>query len=525
MSDPRLEFVLSEIILPTGTRVGESIEKDPWVVDKFLGPIFETNRKGLPKHSLAYLEMPRGSWKSGGLAAVAIAEAVLFPGTDIIICAVDRDQAAIDLDMLDGYVRSNPKLQALFKSRERGDIRLVEGDSRIRVISADVPGAWGLGGSHPRFRVFCEELSEWRSETLWAALASATGKAPDAQIVVASNAGWSKDTSWQYRIRETARTKRWGYLYAPAGPHASWISPEWVEQQKALLPPIAFERVILNRWTSQAGDYITRTQWRRLVDPGLRPVTAGTHSRHWGGLDLGLTRDRTAFAVVHIEGDHVVLDALETWEGTPDDPVSILAVENSVADAYRRFPGLRVVVDPWQAESTVQRLTRAGRPVEKFRFSPSSIHHLSRVLYESAQDESLRVYDDPGLEQEVLSLQVRETPEGWRFDHRAHGYSDRVVALAMALQAAVKTRRGSARPLRTASALARLGGRPRGFRARPEVDVRIAQRRLEERIGSASDPIADALGAVTYTSGEIKAREAEVLGRRRRSGGIWRQPR
>jgi hypothetical protein len=51
-------------------------------------------------------------------------------------------------------------LQALFKSRDRGDTRHIEGGSRIRVIAADVPGAWGLGGTHPRFRVYCEELSE-----------------------------------------------------------------------------------------------------------------------------------------------------------------------------------------------------------------------------------------------------------------------------------------------------------------------------------------------------------------------------
>jgi len=524
VSDARLEFILDEVILPTGTRVGESIENDPWVVDQFLGPVFETNRKGFPRYSLVYLEMGRGSWKSGGLAATAIAECVLFPGTDVVICAVDADQARIDLDALDGYIRQNPRLSALFKSRDRGDTRHVEGGSRIRVIAADVPGAWGLGGTHARFRVYCEELSEWRDEALWSALASATGKAPDAQIVIASNAGFDRERAWQYKIRETARTKSWGYLYAPAGPHASWISPDWVEQQRSLLPPIAYERVIENRWTSQSGDYITRTQWRRLVEPGLRPVTTGTHSRHWGGLDLGLTRDRTAFAVVHIEGDHVVLDALETWEGTPDDPVSILAVENSVADAYRRFPGLQVAADPWQAEGTVQKLARAGLRIDKFRFSQSSIAQLSRVLYECVQDESLRVYDDPGLEEEVLGLQVRQTAEGWRFDHRSGGYSDRVVALSMALQAAVKTR-SSARPMRTGSALAPLGGRPRGFRVRPWWQVAAAQRSLEERLGSASDPIADRLGAVIYAPGDIRAREAEVLGRRRRSGGIWRQPR
>jgi hypothetical protein len=216
---------------------------------------------------------------------------------------------------------------------------------------------------------------------------------------------------------------------------------------RALLPPVAFDRVILNQWTAQSGDYITRDAWRRIVEPGLRPSSTGSVGAYFGGLDLGLTKDRTAFAICHLDGQRVVLDLLEVWEGTASDPVSILAVETFVEDAYRRFPGLRLVADPWQAEGSVQKLTRAGRRIEKFTFSPKSIHSLSTTLYSCVQDETLRVYDDRELENEVLSLQVRETPEGWRFDHRRGGYSDRVVALAMALQAAVKTRTAT-QPLR-----------------------------------------------------------------------------
>jgi hypothetical protein len=151
-----------------------------------------------------------------------------------------------------------------------------------------------------------------------------------------------------------------------------------------------------------------------------------------------------------VEGERVVLDLLEVWEGTANDPVSILAVETFVDDAYRRFPGLRVTLDPWQAEGSYQKLHCAGRRIEKFTFSPKSIHGLSTTLYQCVQDETLRVFDDRELEHEVLSLQTRETPEGWRFDHRRGDYSDRVVALAMALQAAVKMRTAT-QPLRVST--------------------------------------------------------------------------
>jgi hypothetical protein len=161
-----------------------------------------------------------------------------------------------------------------------------------------------------------------------------------------------------------------------------------------------------------------------------------------------------------VEGERVVLDLLEVWEGTANDPVSILAVETFVDDAYRRFPGLRVTLDPWQAEGSYQKLHCAGRRIEKFTFSPKSIHGLSTTLYQCVQDETLRVFDDRELEHEVLSLQTRETPEGWRFDHRRGDYSDRVVALAMALQAAVKMRTAT-QPLRVST----------GWKARARADA------------------------------------------------------
>ena len=521
MTDPRLQFVLDECTLPTGKRVGESLDRDPWVVDRFLGPIFET-RKGKPRYSLVYAEMSRGSWKSGGVAACAVAESVLFPGTDCVIVATDADQARIDLDALDLYVRSNRRLQSLFVSKDRGDTRHVEGGSRIRVIAADVPGAWGLGGTHPRFRVYAEELSEWRNETLWGALASATGKAPDAQIVVASNAGFAKERSWQWRIRETARREPWGYLYSPKGPHASWISKEWVERQKALLPPLVFDRVIRNSWTAESGDFVSRQQWRRCVEPGLRPSGRGSARRHFGGLDLGLTRDRTAFAIVHLEGERVVLDELLVFEGSREDPVEIAAVERAVLDANRRFGGLQVLADPWQAEGSVQKLKRAGVRVSTFTFSSRSIAGLSRVLYESISEASLRVFQDEALEEEILGLQVRETPDGWKFDHRASGYSDRAVALAMALSAASKMRR-SGQPIRV-SPLQRSrwpAGQPR--RALP-VTGPPSEAELNDRLGipvTPPDAAAQPIGALrVYSPESVRQAERRMLGpswgRRRR---------
>jgi hypothetical protein len=278
---------------------------------------------------------------------------------------------------------------------------------------------------------------------LWIALVSATGKVPDAQTIVLSNAGFNPGgKSWQWRVRQTAERAPWGHLFSTDGIVATWITREWVEQMRALLPPPSFERVILNRWTSGAGDFVTAEQWRACVDRDLRPAGGGRVGGgrvFIGGLDLGLTKDRTAFAVAHRVRDTIVLDELVVWEGTHDRPVSIAGIERALKDAAQRYRPFRVLADPWQFVASIQRLRREGVLIDEFVFGAASVQRLSMSLYHAITSGSLRVFPDEELEREILGLIVRETAGGWRVDHRAGGYSDRVMALAMAVHGASQT--------------------------------------------------------------------------------------
>jgi hypothetical protein len=114
-------------------------------------------------------------------------------------------------------------------------------------------------------------------------------------------------------------------------------------------------------------------------------------------------------------------------------------IEHAVVDAARRFPGLQVAADPWQLKGSIERL-RAGRVrIAEFVFSTGSVQKLSTALYHAITSAALRVFPDAELEREILGLTVVESAAGWRFDHRAGSYSDRAVALAMALQAAQRS--------------------------------------------------------------------------------------
>jgi phage terminase large subunit-like protein len=94
--DGPLAFVREQIVLADGRSVGEAMAGDPWVERDLLRPVFAVGEAGLPVYRLAYLELPRGHWKSGGAAAIAVTEALLSASTDVVVAAADREQPQAD---------------------------------------------------------------------------------------------------------------------------------------------------------------------------------------------------------------------------------------------------------------------------------------------------------------------------------------------------------------------------------------------------------------------------------------------
>ncbi len=434
-----LAFIAHELTAATGDRFGALWAADPWITRDVLRPILARTPDGLPRHKLVYIELSRGHAKSSYAAAIATAEVVLNDSTDVVVVAADRDQAKFISEHIDRFLRDNADLGKSFTTRD-GEWTVPSRRSRIRIISSDVASSWGMGGTHKRFRVIADELTAWpaRGEGLWTSVISATGKVADTQVIVLSNAGFDSANSWQWKAREVARTADYGSLFTAAGVIASWIEPAWIERMRDMLPGPAFDRVIGNVWTSQSGDFVTRDEWRRCVDPEWsRQMTAEAGRSYFAGLDLGLTHDKTAFAVMHRDGTGSLrLDDLEVWSGTRAEPVSIAAIERAMVDASARFSPLSILADPWQLKASIERLRGEGCRIEEFTFSATSVSRLSTSLYSAIKSGRLRVFEDAALEEEILGLRVIQSSGGWRVDHRSGGFSDRAMAVAMAIEAA-----------------------------------------------------------------------------------------
>lgn len=424
--------VLSALTLDDGRRLGEALE--PWQREHVIDPIYAEDVDGQPRHRLCDFELHRGAGKTTLVAAIALIELLFLNYGHIYAFACDEDQARLLHEAAAGFIRrGGATFQQQFEV-ERRMIRSRRTHSELRIMSADAASAYGLIGD----LFIVDEIAQLRDRALWDAVYTAMAKRRSARIVMISTPGWSH-SSIAWEVREAARTSPGYYLYAPGERVATWLDAAELERQRAALPAHVFRRQHLGLWSEGEGALITAEDLARCLRPERQWRASCTDPAvHVLALDLGLTNDRTGLAVVHRTPQGVALDCLDTWQGSRAAPVSITAeVEPKIRQYVDAFPHARVVLDPWQSQSTSERL-RALVRVDPFEFSGPNIDRMTRNLYSLAHNGQLELYADPDLERELLDVQVSERANALRIDHRAGQHDDRVIALGMAAYVAMQ---------------------------------------------------------------------------------------
>jgi hypothetical protein len=349
------------------------------------------------------------------------------PGSRSYAFAADRDQAALLVDALAGFVRRGGPQLADLVDVQAWKIVVRRTGASLEAMTADEASAWGL---RP-FLVVCDELPMWRStrgaRRLWEAIASAVPKA-SGRLVVAGTAG--DPAHWSARVREHAIEDDLWRVSETHGP-PPWMPEHLVAEQRRRLPESSFQRLFENRWVSGEDRLVSEEDLAACVvldgaqqaEPGVRYVL---------GLDVGLKRDRTAACVCHLQDGVVTLDRIETWQGSRLRPVSLSDLEEWLVRAASEYRA-HVVVDPWQAALLVERLRRRGVRINEFPFSAQSVGRIASTLYQLLRERSLRLPDDEALLDELRNVRLRETSPGvLRLDHDSGRHDDRAVALALA---------------------------------------------------------------------------------------------
>lgn len=352
--------------------------------------------------------------------------------------AADKDQAALLLDALAGFVRrSGPVLGELVEVQS-WRIVVRETGASLTAMAADEASAWGL---RPFF-VVADELPMWPAtrgaRRLWEAISSALPKT-GGRLVVAGTAG--DPAHWAARVREHALTDPLWRVSETHGP-PPWTDKALIEEQRRRLPESSFQRLFENRWVAGEDRLVAEEDLAACVvldgpqepEPGRRYVI---------GLDLGLRRDATVACVCSMRDGIVRLDRIGVWRGSRLKPVSLGEVEEWLHRASDEY-GAEVVFDWWQAAQLTERLRRGGVRMLEYPFSAQSVGKLASVLFQLLRERSIQLPDDEALLDELRNVRLRETSPGViRMDHDAGGHDDQAIALALACHRLVE--RGEAR--------------------------------------------------------------------------------
>ncbi len=326
-------------------RFGDVME--PWQRDDFarLDPALMrcTGRSDVQSARCAhYLERPRGHSKTTDLA-VTCSYALAFSNRPIrgYAFAADKDQAALLRDAMLTILRLNPWLGRLL------DVQKTSVANIAKVIPATAAGWIPL---HPTSAasygilpdlIVADELVHWQGDgSLWHSILSSAAKRANCLLCCISNAGFID--SWQWGIREIARTDEAWHFSRLDGPVASWLTAARLDEQRRMLPAIAYARLWDNQWSSGGGDALSPSTIDQAFLPDLQPMSGNERDFIFcAGVDLGLVRDCAAVVVLAVpkggKAGRIRLAQNKLWRPTLGAKIDLLAVEKYLLDLDQQF--------------------------------------------------------------------------------------------------------------------------------------------------------------------------------------------
>jgi phage terminase large subunit-like protein len=221
---------------------------------------------------------------------------------------------------------------------------------------------------------------------------------------------------------------------------APWQTERWIAEMRRSLRPNQFLRMIENRFVSGETTFIDMSKWDACVVPGLGSSVENRLLPIYVGVDASVKHDSTAIVAVAYDDDAKVCRLIfhRVFTPTPEQPIDFALVEATLLDLSKRFLLRRVLCDPFQLASTMQRLAQQGLPVEEFPQSVPNLTAASQNLFELIQSQSLVCYPDAGMRLAVSRAIALETPRGWRISKEKQAHKiDVVIALMLACHAAI----------------------------------------------------------------------------------------
>jgi phage terminase large subunit-like protein len=203
---------------------------------------------------------------------------------------------------------------------------------------------------------------------------------------------------------------------------------------RATLPPkmreAAFRRYRLGQWVTLDGAWLPDGAWAGCAD-ATRAIA--DHADVVLGFDGSFSGDCTALVAVTVEArPHVEL--VELWEapkGARDWRVPVVAVEDAIRAACRRWRVLEVAADPYRWARSLELLDGEGIPVGEYPQGPARMGPATSRFYAAVVDRLLTHDGSSALARHVANAVLKEDSRGARLA-KEHKDSKRRIDAAVA---------------------------------------------------------------------------------------------
>jgi phage terminase large subunit-like protein len=435
-----VRFIERYVTVPKGTGARHRLRIRPWQREI----IYEVLDDPRPRQAL--VSIPAGNGKSTLAAALGLYGLLAdrVEGAQVLVIASDERQARIILNTARRMVELEP---ALYDRVQIFKDHLLEPhtDSRFMALPAD-PGA--LQGWDPSLAIV-DELHVVIDDT-FEAMAARAGKREHSLLLAISTPPRIGDDGVMRRLVDHGRAGDDPSFYfaeyaAPAGcpvdDEAAWAVANPAlddflhrDALRATLPPkmreAAFRRYRLGQWVALDGAWLPDGAWAGCAD-ATRVVA--DHAEVVLGFDGSFSGDCTALVAVTVEPrPHVEL--VELWEapeGSRDWRVPVVAVEDAIRAACRRWRVREVAADPYRWARSLELLDGEGIPVGEYPQGPARMGPATSRFYSAVVDGLLSHDGSSALARHVANAVLKEDSRGARLA-KEHKDSKRRIDAAVA---------------------------------------------------------------------------------------------
>jgi len=372
-------------------------------------------------------------------------------------CGVDRDNARLVRDSAKWQVEAHPRLFDGIQVQNY-DIKDKKTGSTVRILASDEAGNYGLTPD----LLIINDFHAWKNKGFFEALYTATGKRKGVRIWIESNALrlGTEQVQWIKPIRAHAlsqvnqhptinehgevQDEQW-FAWVPEGFFATWQYHK-LQEWKKILAPQTFRRLIENKDTSEGDQFLTEDQVTVCETSSTIRYDQFTKfpTRTVVAIDYGFNKDAATISVVlayQQGGLKLVLLHQDVWVGTTEEPIDARILQKQ-ADKYAKEYHAEKYTDPWE----MRWLLVQDPTWEEFKFNASSVRLITTQLRQVFINKQIVIpvncsvkmqgkirKSEWSLKRELSEAVLKDMSYGQRVDHKAEGYTDRIMSLGIAV--------------------------------------------------------------------------------------------